>query len=192
MLDRISFRSLAARLAGVGVALLALFAPASALQSGLTKEEALRLAFPDCEIDHRIVYLTEKQLERAKKAAGVKVGSGICQPYVATKDGKLVGTAWFDVHKVRTKKEALMFVLDADHAIRRIEVLAFAEPTDYIPRDSWYAQFKGKTLDDTLWLNRGIRGVTGATLTARATTESARRILALHQESVVDPVPDEE
>ena len=54
------------------------------------------------------------------------------------------------------------------------------EPEEYLPRPSWYAQFIGKRLDDDLRLKRGIKGVTGATLTARATTDAARRLLALH------------
>ncbi|MEO2094376.1 MAG: hypothetical protein ABGY71_09970, partial [bacterium] len=42
------------------------------------------------------------------------------------------------------------------------------------------AQFKGKQLDHQLRLKRDIKAVTGASLTAKATTSSARRILALH------------
>ena len=43
------------------------------------------------------------------------------------------------------------------------------------------AALEGRKLDDDLALKRGIRSVTGATLTARATTEAVRRILALHR-----------
>ena len=35
-------------------------------------------------------------------------------------------------------------------------------------------------MNDELSMKRGIRAVTGATLTARATTDAARRVLALH------------
>ena len=35
--------------------------------------------------------------------------------------------------------------------------------------------------DDELSMKRGIRAVTGATLTARATTDAARRVLAVHK-----------
>jgi Na+-translocating ferredoxin:NAD+ oxidoreductase RnfG subunit len=50
-----------------------------------------------------------------------------------------------------------------------------------MPREGWYGQYEGRLLDDDLALKRGIRPVTGATLTARATTEAVRRVLALHQ-----------
>ena len=65
--------------------------------------------------------------------------------------------------------------------VGRIEVISFDEPEEYIPRSVWYEQFDGESLDDDLRLARGIDGVTGATLTARATTNAVRRVLAVHQ-----------
>ena len=62
-----------------------------------------------------------------------------------------------------------------------MEVVTFREPIEYMPREGWYEQYQGKVLDADLALKRAIRPVTGATLTARATTEAVRRILALHR-----------
>lgn len=146
----------------------------------LTADEALALAFPGCAIERRTVYLTEAEEERARELAQVPLETRIVRPYVATKDGALVGTAYFDAHRVRTKNEVVMFVVGPDSRLGRFELLAFAEPPEYIPRPAFYAQFQGKKLDDELDLKRGIRGVAGATLTVRATTEAARRVLALH------------
>ena len=56
----------------------------------------------------------------------------------------------------------------------------FEEPLEYMPREGWYGQYKGQELDDNLALKRDIRPVTGATLTARATNEAVRRVLAIH------------
>jgi len=146
----------------------------------LTVDEALELAFPDCEVEKDVSYLTEEQAERAHELAGIDVPQKIVHAYRASRGGELVGTAYFDAHKVRTLKETVMFVVDPSHTIVRFELLSFGEPTDYIPRGSWYDQFLGRPLDDELNLKRGIRSVTGATLTARSTTEAARRSLALH------------
>ena len=155
----------------------------------LTKEEALALAFKGCEVERTTFYLTKEQRARAKKLAGFDVGTSIVHAYVARRAGELVGTAWMDTSKVRSKKQMLMVVVDPKRRIARIELLAFAEPLEYIPRDNWYAQFVGKHLDSELSLKRSIKGVTGATLTARATTRAARRLLALH--AVAFPVADE-
>jgi hypothetical protein len=82
---------------------------------------------------------------------------------------------------VRTLEETVMVVVDPDGRVARVEVIAFDEPPDYLPRAEWYRQFDGRPLDAELDLERAIRPVTGATLTAVATTAAARRVLALHR-----------
>lgn len=146
----------------------------------LTQEEALKLAFGEAKIERKTVFLTQAQQDAAAKLSARGRPSALAVAYVATKDGHLVATAYFDSHVVRTQQETLMVVVDPSGAITRIEVLSFAEPEDYLPRGHWYAQFAGKTLDDELAIARAIRPVSGATLTARATTDAARRVLALH------------
>ena len=160
---------------------LAAWPPASPAKVFLTVEEALELAFPGCEIERRTVFLTEEQLERARKLAGVEIESALAYPYDATCGGEASGTAYLDKHRVRTMPEVLMVAVDAEGRVRRIEILDFSEPEDYIPRKVWYEQFDAHALAPELDLKREIRGVTGATLTARATTEAVRRVLALHQ-----------
>jgi len=156
-------------------------APAADQGTFLTQEEALRLAFPECEIERRRVFLSAGQKARVRDLAGTKHESSLAFPYVAKRDGVLVGTAYFDAHRVRTLRETLMVVVDAEGKICRIEMLAFAEPREYIPRGNWYGQFIGRGLDEDLSLKRKIRGVSGASMTARASVDCARRVLALHQ-----------
>lgn len=143
--------------------------------------QALALAFPKCKIERQSLVLTATQQQAITKLSGKKFPRRIVFPHVATKNGKVVGTAYFDKHRVRTLNQVLMVVVTPAARIRRIEILAFAEPTQYIAPRRWYAQFKNRQLDKKLRLRRGIRGVTGATLTARATTVCARRTLALHK-----------
>jgi hypothetical protein len=148
----------------------------------LTREEALKLAFPGAAIERRTAYLTEDQQREAQRLAGSEAPpAALVTYYVASKSGRLVGSAYFDTHVVRTMSESVMVVVDPAGAIGRIEVLSFSEPEEYLPRTRWYRQFDGKRLDDELSLKRGIRPVTGATLTAHATTDAARRTLALHR-----------
>ncbi len=160
---------------------LALLVGAGAARAGvfLSVDEALGLAFPGCRIDHRTVYLTRDELARARELAEGPVPSALVHPYVATCGGRPGGIAYFDTHRVRTLPETLMVVVSPDGAVARLEVLAFQEPPDYKPRGAWYAQFLHRKLGSELELKRGIRPVTGATLTARATTAAVRRVLAL-------------
>jgi hypothetical protein len=177
-------------LAGVLAALCLLAAPAASGTAApapagkvfLTQDEALKLAFPECAIERRTIYLDDEDRKRVAELAGkgVDVDRRLVYVYEARRADKLVGTAYFDAHRVRTLDEVLMFVLDAEARIQRLELLSFGEPEEYIPRGKWYAQFHGKALSDDLRLKGDIKGVSGATLTAEATAHAARRTLALH------------
>ena len=158
----------------------------------LTQEEALLLAFPDADrVERRTAYLDDAQLQRAAALAGrdVEVESGVVTYYVAIEGGAPVGVAYFDAHRVRTLPEVLMIVVDAEDRIRRLDVLRFAEPPEYRPPLGWLAQLLGRVLDDDLSPRRGIAAITGATLTTRAVTGAARRVLAVH--NVIAPLRDD-
>ena len=149
----------------------------------LTPEEALKLAFPGCEIQRETAYLTEAEVASAGELAGTAIASAVVHPYRARRTqgaSEPCGTAYFDTHRVRTLAETVMVAIDPAGGVLRIEVLAFDEPPDYLPRREWYAQFGGHRLAPETELGRGIRPVTGATLTARVTTDAARRALAVH------------
>lgn len=153
----------------------------SAAKVFLSVDEALKLAFPGCQVERRTAYLTAEQVKRARALSGGEVPSALVTHHVARRNGQPAGVAYFDTHRVRTLPETLMIVVGPQGRVSRIEVISFREPEEYMPRGAWYQQFLGKGLDRDLQLKRGVRPVTGATLTARATTEAVRRVLALHQ-----------
>ena len=147
----------------------------------LTVDEALRLAFPDAKVQRRTAFLRPEQVRRASELSRREVASALVTYYEARRNGQLTGTAYFDTHRVRTLPETLMIIVDPQGRVARIEVISFREPEEYLPRGAWYEQFRGKALNPELQLKRDIRPVTGATLTARATTDAVRRVLALHR-----------
>jgi hypothetical protein len=147
----------------------------------LTVDEALELAFPNCGLERESVFLTESEMAEASRLAGHPRSRALVVRYVAIRDGERTGTAYFDTHRVRTLDETVLVVVQPDDRIGRIELISFDEPPDYMPREGWYRQFDGRALSDDLDLDRGIRAVTGATLTANATIAAARRVLAVHQ-----------
>jgi len=159
--------------------LLALQAASARVYLGV--DEAVKLAFAEARVERHTIYLTKAEMERARELAAVEIQSALATAYEARREGVLVGTAYFDTHTVRTLKETIMVVVDAAGAVRRVEVLSFDEPPEYRPRPAWYAQFAGHALDGDLAVKRGIPAVTGATLTARATTDAVRRVLAIHR-----------
>jgi Na+-translocating ferredoxin:NAD+ oxidoreductase RnfG subunit len=161
--------------------LLGWWASAASAKVFVTVDEALRLAFPGSEVTRRTAYLTPEQVQKAKDLSGVEIPSALVAYHEARRNGQLVGTAYFDTHRVRTLPETLLIVVDPQGRVTRLEVISFREPEEYMPRDAWYAQFQGRRLDRDLALKSGIHPVSGATLTARATTSAVRRVLALHQ-----------
>jgi hypothetical protein len=150
----------------------------------LTVEQALALAFPGCEIERETIFLTESQLAQVQTLSGVEGQKALVTRYVASQDGKLSGFAYLDTHRVRTLPETVIVVVDPGGTIRRLEVVAFREPPEYLPPERWYRQLDGQSLNEELALKRGVRPITGATLSARAATDAARRILAVHQVSL--------
>ena len=150
----------------------------------LSQPQALELAFgTGAAVERQSHFLTPEQLARARERAGpgVPLEGALVTRYVGRKDGHLLGTAYFDTHRVRTLQETLMIVVGPEGKVGRVEVLTFGEPDEYLPRPAWYGQFQGRGLDRQLAVSRAIHGVTGATLSARAATDAVRRTLALHQ-----------
>ncbi len=120
-------------------------------------------------------------MSRMHPGSHVEIGHALVTRWIGTKDDELIGTAYFDTHRVRTLDETIMVVIGPNGTVNRVEVLAFHEPTDYLPREIWVDQFNGRRLDGDLNIDRGIHGITGATLSAHAVTDATRRILAVHQ-----------
>jgi hypothetical protein len=146
---------------------------------GITREEALALAFPGAECRPEQVFLTAPQLKAAAALAGAPMASALVARYVATNGQQVVGRAYVDTATVRTKNETLLISLDASGRVRRIDVTAFLEPAEYRPPEPWLRQYQDRALTDDLAVNRAIRPIAGATLTGRAVNAAVRRVLAL-------------
>ena len=149
-------------------------------QSGLvTREEALAAVYPGATVEAERVFLTAEQTRRVAELARADVPSALVARYVARRDGQIVGRAYVDTHVVRTKRERLLISLEPQGRVRRIDVTAFLEPREYLALEPWLRQYNAKPLDNDLALQRSIRSMAGATLTAQATNEAVRRVLAI-------------
>jgi len=169
--------------------LLGVFPSVGQAQLRLTQQEALRLAFPEpATVERRTAFLDESDVSQASELAGsgVEVDQRVVTYYVGSNGDGPLGVAYFDAHRVRTLPEVLMIVVTPDSKIERIEILKFLEPPDYIVPESWLDQFDSRALTDELEVKGSIVNMTGATLTSRAVTSAARRVLALHQ--VIGPL----
>lgn len=152
-----------------------IFPPAAAARALLSQNKALELAFPAGKLERRTAFLSSEQLAAARKLGKVKIDSTVWTYYSGPD-----GFAYFDTHVVRTMTETIMVVLSADGSVRSVELLAFAEPDDYLPRDSWMRQFGKKADAQDVFVGRAIRNIGGATLTSQALADGVRRVMAVH------------
>jgi hypothetical protein len=170
--------------------LVAVCAPTE-LGAQLSLQEALKSAFPaPAVVERRTAFLKPDDLDAIRAAAGpdAPVSQRVISYYLAKRNGRPVGVAYFDSHRVRTLNEVVMIVVEpfgsyanATGRIRSIEVLRFAEPPEYHASDAWLDQFEGKPLTPELSLKGAIANMTGATLTSNAIVRAARRVLATHE-----------
>lgn len=147
--------------------------------SQLSRDEALALAYPGATFTAERLFLTAEQVKSASSRAGVAVETPLIARYTARKDGSVVGRAYIDTHTVRTKKESLLISMDTAGKVKRVDVVAFLEPPEYHAPAPFLDQFSGRRLDDDVRVNRAIRPIAGATLTANAVTDAVRRVLAI-------------
>lgn len=159
--------------------ILCLAPPASA-QVRMTTSKALKLAFPSGLVQRTTVTLAKNKRDAIEKTCGQKFSKTMVFPYVARRNGKLIGTAWFDVHKVRSKKQLLMVVIDPQQKVQRVEILAFAEPPKYAAPKRWLRKLDRQQLGGAR-AGKEVPRITGATLTVGATTRCVQRVLALHR-----------
>ncbi|AAC07264.1 FMN-binding protein [Aquifex aeolicus] len=144
-------------------------------------EEVLKGLYPSAEIEVEDIILTEEQVKEVEKLSGTKLNTRFVTFYIVKKDGKVLAYGYVDIHRVRTKPEAVLYVISPKGKIELIEVLAFHEPLEYLPPKNWLKLFEGKDINAPLRVKKDIPNVTGATLTARAITKNAKKVLALWQ-----------
>ena len=147
-----------------------------------SKESALKAAFPHAtRVEQRNVFLTPKDRDRIHRNAGSAWNGGLASVHVGYRDAVPVGYAFIDTHQVRSMNETVMVVISPKGALRQVLLLAFHEPPEYQVPPRWLTGLKGRRLDASLGVGRGVDGVTGATLSAHAMVAAVRRVLTLYE-----------
>lgn len=144
-----------------------------------SKEEAFELAFGSgADIQNTPVFLTDEQVAEVEKTAKVKLDTKLFTFYTGSKQGETLGHAAIESHTVRTQPETLLIVLSPKGELIRVETLAFHEPPEYQPPARWFATLYRRAAHE-LQLNQGADGISGATLSCRASLDSIRKVMAI-------------
>jgi hypothetical protein len=145
-----------------------------------TKEEALKLAFPEAEtIKKKTIFLDKENKREIEALARLKIDSSIYIFYLPQQGQDIIGYALFGSRIVRTNPLVYMIVINLEGNLKEVRVLASYEAEEYLPPRSWLEQFRGRILDDNLWPKRGLTAISGATLSVHAITQEVRKTLSV-------------
>ncbi|WP_080523876.1 FMN-binding protein [Methyloprofundus sedimenti] len=151
-----------------------------------SKQEAMELAFGmETQVENLSLFLKDDEVQRIQQLARVKLDSSLFTFYVGKNAGKILGYAAIESHKVRTKPETLLIVLNPQGELIQVQTLAFHEPPEYQPTARWYAQLFNLPLDE-LSFRAKVQGISGATLSSRAAIDSVRKVLAVYQVTIAE------
>ncbi|HEU5218723.1 MAG TPA: FMN-binding protein [Gemmatimonadales bacterium] len=86
-----------------------------------------------------------------------------------------------EVRNVIGKDQPITFLvaIDPEGRLKDVDILVYREPYGgEIAYEAWRKQFRGKTADSPLVVDRDIRGISGATISVNSVTAGVRRVLA--------------
>lgn len=115
--------------------------------------------------------LLEKKLGRRLSEEGFQVRRG-------WRNGKFLGDAVVTEETGLFKKITFIVHIRPDGKVGQAAVMTYREPRGMeVRRSRFLKQYKGKSPEDPIALNRDIVGITGATLSARALSAGVKKIL---------------
>ncbi len=146
-----------------------------------SKNEAMELAFgTGSEVESLPLFPDDAEIAAIQELAKNKLESGLFTFYVGKAQQKVLGYAAIETSTVRTKPETLMIVLTPEGELRNVYTLAFHEPPEYQPPQRWFERLYKRPLAD-MDFNKGVDGISGATLSTRSALTSIRKVMAVYQ-----------
>lgn len=144
--------------------------------------EVIYASFPkSTKMEKKSLILTKKQFSQIQQKAKAKVDTKVYRYYALSNNGETIGYAILGFRKVRTKKATVLYGFDTKGTLKFTEIMAFAEPPEYIPSTIWMSQLQEKSATEHLTVGKDIPTISGATLSARSVTDGARVARAIYE-----------
>jgi len=146
----------------------------------LKPADAIKAAYPtSTSSEKKSILLTKEQASVVQKLVKKKLKSKIFTFYIIKKDDKIIAHAGLFTNKVRSKTGTYMTFINPNGKIQSIEIVAFNEPPEYIPKKRWLKLFNEKTINDNIKVKESIPNLSGATLSATSASNTAKLMLAV-------------
>ena len=159
-----------------------LLSPSSVAKTNTSVDDVIKSSFIGVStIDPKQIILTKKQFSQVQSRAKAAVRTKIYRYYDIKSGTKRLGYAVLISRKVRAKKATVLYAFDNAGTLKFTEIMAFGEPPEYIPSNTWMSQLQNKGVTTKLTVGKDIPTISGSTLSARSITEGARVARALYE-----------
>lgn len=150
----------------------------------ITPKDALKATFGESvKVKKKPLLIKTSQAVSIQKKAKAKLESKIVRLYVA-KQKDIVAYGVLLNRNVRTKKTAVLYMITPDGQLKAAEIVAFKEPIEYLPTETWMDQFRDVNDSKSLRMGAGVSVITGATMSARTISDGARLAMAIFEEAI--------
>ena len=164
---------------------LLLTQPVSAEEVYLSKDDALRLVLGDnCERQYDPKSLTPSLIEQLKAAHLVTdltaASHRSAHFFTCRREGVISGYALIDSEVGKHLPITYIVGISPQGVVTRVEMMVFREIRGWEARERRFMQqFEGSSAPSHLEIGKGIKNVTGATLSSRAVAKGVKRALFL-------------
>jgi len=151
-------------------------------KTNTTVDTVIRSSFVGVDtIEPKQIILTKKQFSQVQSIAKASVKTKVYRYYDIQSSAKRLGYAVLISRKVRSKKATVLYAFDNSGTLKFTEIMAFDEPPEYIPGNTWMSQLQNRDNSAILTVEKDIPTISGATLSARSITEGARVARAIYE-----------
>jgi len=141
----------------------------------LAKDEALAVAFAEgAEISERTVVLSQDQRSEIESRAQSTISSNLFHYFEGKRDGQVVGYAVIDSRVMRTSPAVFMVVFSPERLVTKVVLLAFHEPSEYRPTETWLEHLEGTMPLEELTPGQGVPPIAGSTLSTLGLSDGVR------------------
>jgi len=162
----------------IGLALSAPIPYVAQAATYLTEDQAASIFFPGVKLEPRSMELSLPEMKKIEKASGGRVPSSQIRVWWGPQHQAMI------IDRVLGKHEFITYAvaISPEGKIKGIEIMEYRETYGYQIREpQWRGKFVGKSIQDSLKLDKDIPNISGATLSSKHVTGGVRRVLRTYE-----------